>query len=78
MRLQLSLMRGADDDDPFAGGPGGYIPLGGGMNSFSTVEQEEPGFTFGEEIIRYNPVAAPTGAVEGGSRMDRVSFNTPA
>jgi RHS repeat-associated protein len=48
-----------------------------GMSSSSLRIQEEPNFSFGEEIIRYNPVAAPVGA-ESNSRLDRVSFNLPA
>ena len=39
--------------------------------------EDDSGFSFGEELIRYNPVAAPTGT-EGSGRLDRVSFNIPA
>ena len=39
--------------------------------------QEEPSFSFGQELVRVNPVAAPVGT-ESNSRLDRVSFNLPA
>ena len=38
--------------------------------------QEEPSFSFGQELVRVNPVAAPVGT-ESNSRLDRVSFNLP-
>ena len=52
-------------------------PAAGTMSSSSLRIQEEPNFSFGEELIRINPVAAPVGA-ESNSRLDRVSFNLPA
>ena len=52
-------------------------PAAGTMSSSSLRIQEEPNFSFGQELIRINPVAAPVGA-ESNSRLDRVSFNIPA
>ena len=40
--------------------------------------QEEPSFSFGQELVRVNPIDAPAGAADGNSRLDRVSFNLPA
>ena len=40
--------------------------------------QETQTLSFGEELVRYNPVAAPVGAVENAGRLDRLSFNLPA
>ena len=39
--------------------------------------QEEPSFSFGQELVRVNPVDAPAGAADGNSRLDRVSLQPP-
>ena len=40
--------------------------------------QEEPSFSFGQELVRVNPVDALAGAADGNGRLDQVSFNLPA